>query len=426
MKSKISPKLKQEFNKNWKKATVDSGYQVPETIEDFKSLGPFPYFKIKNIWIYPKDHTRERIIHFTSLMQKIVGDDLFSRKTVYEAILDEIKLCFSNPKKETNEWHLSNLVKNISSKSKRRLFVRAISGLQLENIEQIKSGNWRLLQFDEKEIDKFVENESGNKKWKSHVEDYLKDKFEGKVCLFIETEGDLDTAKNKAHNIATYVINTLRYFICIHICHTGRAHDVGIDLDISNQVNGLNAFSVDLQERATTIFGFGSRFRQKYPLHKEYIEVIRGQWHAEKLWSLIRKEELTDLEASIVSSITWLGDAHQENDLNAAYVKYWIAIEALITGHKKGDTNVRLKNSIPIMISQITKKVPSKTEVDNAYDLRCEVVHCGNKDLVSIHDLNKVCVWATQCLSLCIHLSDMNYVSRDQIENQININIIKN
>ncbi len=420
MHPEISHKFKQEFNKNWKKITAGSGYQVPETIEDIKSLGPFPYFQIENILVYPKDHTRERILHFTSLIQKLVGNEFFYRSTVYEAVRDEIKLYFSNQVKQTNEWHLSHLVNTILSKSKKRLFVRAVSGLKLEGLEEIKSGIWKLIPFTENEINNLVEKESGDKKWKSHVKDYLTKNFKNKICLLIETEGDLETAKSKAHNIATFVINTLRYFICIHISHTGRAHDVGIKLDTSDRVRGSNTFCVDLKGRSTTIFGYGARFRQEYPLSKEHFDIIRSQWHAEKLWSLIEKSELNDLESSVVSSITWLGDAHQENDINSAYVKYWIALEALITGHKKEDINTRIKNTIPIMISQISEKVPTKTEVDKAYELRSKVVHCGTKDMVSIQDLNKVCVWVTQCLSLCMHLCDMGYTSRNQIEFQVN------
>jgi hypothetical protein len=420
MNLEISPKFKQEFNKNWKKITAASGYQVPQTIADFKSLGPFPYFQNDNIWVYPKDHTRENILHFTSVIQKFVGNDFFSRSTVYESIRDEIKLYFTNQGKQRNEWHLSHLVDTILSKIKKRLFVRSVSGLKLEGLEEVKSGTWRLIPFTEGEINNFIGKKTGDKNWKSHLKDYLIKNFKDKICLLIEAEGDLETARSKANNIAAFVINTLRYFICIHISHIGRAHDVGINLDTPGEVWRLNAFSFDLKDRSTTIFGYGARFRQEYSLYKEHFDIIRSQWHAEKLWSLIEKKDLNDLESSIVSSVTWLGDAHQENDINSAYIKYWIALEALITGHRNKDINTRIKNAIPIMISQINEKVPTKTEVGKAYDLRCKVVHCGTKDMVSIHDLNRVCLWVTQCLSLCMHLYDVGYTSRNQIEIQVN------
>jgi len=420
MNIEISPKLKQEFNKNWKKITADSAYQVPETIEDFKSLGPFPYFQIENIWVFPKDHTSEIIQHFTKLIHEIVGNDLFTWSTVYEAIRDEIKLYFTTQPSQTNEWHLTHLVNSILSKKKKRLFVRSISGLKIEDFDGINSKNWQIIPFTESEIVKFSEQESGDKKWKSHVKDYLTKNFKDKICLLIETEGDLEIAKNKAHNIASFVVNTLRYFICIHISQTGRAHDVGIKLDAPNVGCGLNAFSVDLENMSSTMFGYGDKFRQEYPLSKEHFNIMKSQWGAENLWELINKNELNDLESSIMSSITWLGDAHQEEDINSSYVKYWIAIEALLTGHKKDDINTRIKKTIPIMISQFSERLPTKTEVDKAYELRCKVVHCGTKDVVKLSDLNKVCAWATQCLSVCIHLSDIGYTSRDQIEFQVN------
>ena len=117
-----------------------------------------------------------------------------------------------------------------------------------------------------------------------------------------------------------------------------------------------------------------------------------------------------------------MGDAHQEDDINSSYVKYWIAIEALLTGHKKSnDLTTRIKNTIPIILSQFTQKLPTKTEVDKAYELRGKVVHCGSQDIIKLTELNKICSWATQCLSVCIHLLDKGYTSRDQIEIQIDL-----
>lgn len=71
------------------------------------------------------------------------------------------------------------------------------------------------------------------------------------------------------------------------------------------------------------------------------------------------------------------------------------------------------------MISQLSEKVPTKTEVDKAYELRCKVVHCGTNNMVRMRELNKVCLWATQCLSLCMHLCVKGYTHRKQIEVQV-------
>ena len=417
---KITTKCKQEFNKNWKKVTSNSAYLIPEAIEDFKSLGPFPYFKIENIWIFPKAHTSDAIHRFTEFIYEIVGRKFFTWSTVYEAIRGEIRLYFSTQPKQTSEWHFNHLLGSIFSKNKKRLFVRSIRGLKIENFDAIHRNFWQLITFTENEIKKFCEQESGNNQWKSQVKEYLTRNFKDKTCLLVEAEGDFETAKRKAQSIASFVINTLRYFICIHISHTGRAHDVGIMLDSVNVNHGLNAFSIDLESSTSTMFGYGAKFRQEYPLRQDYLDIIKSQWGAERLWGLIEKDELNDLESSIISSIAWLGDAHQEDDINLSYVKYWIAIEALLTGHKKDDINTRIKNTIPIMISQFSQESPTKTEVDKAYELRGKVVHGGTQDIVKQNDLNKVCVWTTQCLSVCTHLLDKGYVSRDEIEIQIN------
>ncbi len=420
MNIEINKKNTQEFNKHWKKLTDGSAYLIPETIDDFKSLGPFPYFHLENIQVFPKDHTFDIIHHLTNLIFDIVGNEFFSWPTIYDAIRNEIKIYFTTQQKQTNDWHLTHLVNSIFSKKKKRLFIRSISGLKIEGFDGIFRNNWQIIPFTENEIAKFSEQESVNNQWESHVKKYLAKNYKNKICLFVETEGDFETAKKSAHNIASFVINTLRYFICIHISHTESVHDVGIKLDDPNDDQALNAFSFDLESKESTMFGYGDKFRHEYHFRKENFDIMKSDWNAEMLWDLKEKNELNDLEASIMSSITWLGDAHQEKDVNSSYVKYWIAIEALLTGHKKNDLTTRIKNTIPIMISQFSQNFPTKTEVDKAYELRCKVVHCGAEDIVKLNDLNRVCKWATQCLSACTHLCSKGYISRDQIEFEIN------
>lgn len=419
MNIEITPKIKQEFNKNWKKITSDSAYLIPETRDDFKSLGPFPYFRIGNIWVFPKEHTFDAIRHFAQFIYRIVGEKLFDWSTIYDAVRDEIKLFFSTQPKQTNDWHFNHLLTFIFSKNKKRIFVRSVSGLKFEGFDGIHRKGWQLIPFTESEIVKFSKQERGDNQWKLHVEEHLTKNYKDKICLLVEVEGDFKTARKKAHNIASFVINTLRYFICIHISQTGRVHDVGIMLDAPNRNQGMDGFSFDLESKTSMMFGYGTKFRQKYPLSKEHFDTMKSQWGAEKLWGINEKDKPNDLELSIISSISWLGDAHQEIDINSSYVKYWIAIEALLTGHKKKDLTSRIKNTIPIMISQFSQELPTKTEVDNAYELRCKVVHCGAQDIIKLNDLNKICAWATQCLSVCTHLLDKGYISRDQIEIQI-------
>jgi len=420
MNIEISPNFKQEFNKNWKKLTSDSGYLIPETIEDFKSLGPFPYFKIENIWVYPKEHTSGTIRHFANFIHKTVGEKLFARETVYDAIRDEIKLYFKSQQKHSKEWHLDHLIDSIFSKSKKRLFIRSIRGIKFENFDGIRRNIWQLIVFKEDDIEKFTTSESADENWKSHVKDHLTKNYKGKVCLVVESEGDFKTARKKAKKTMAFIVNTLRYFICIHIAHTGRVHEVGVKLDTPNINNSMNAFSFDLESKSSTMFGYGENFRHEYPLKEEHFTTIKKEWGAEIIWDMNEKEELNDLESSIISAIAWLGDAHQEDDINSSYVKYWIAIEALLTGHKKSkDLANRIKITIPVILSQFSQKLPTKTEVDKAYELRSKVVHCGSQDIINFNDLNKICSWATQCLSVCTHLLSIGYTSRDQIEIQV-------
>ncbi|MEW6659216.1 MAG: hypothetical protein AB1424_11195 [Thermodesulfobacteriota bacterium] len=410
-----------KFEKYWNKFIDGRNYLIPGSIEDIKALGPFPYLHIGNAWIYTKDKLKIKLRECANLILSEIGHNDFSKQTILDAIRDEIKLSISDQR--TANEHLEHILDVVRAKNQKRLFIRIISGLTLKDVAEIKYGSWRLALFDNNEINNIIERDVGDEQWKSNVKAYLSKYFKDKLCLFVESQGDEKKAKQKAENIAKYVINTLRYFICCHLSQTDYIHKIGIVMDKLGIDKFLTFFSFNLEKCSSSIHRFEPHSRQEYILTAENLEIIRKHMHGERLWSFIENNDPTDLESSIVSSITWLGDAQQEMDINIAYVKYWIAIEALITGHEKGSKddslNKRLKNRIPLMIANIDENPPSKSEVDKAYELRGTVVHSGNKEIVALEKLNKVCKWATECIVMCVNLCNLNYKSRQQVEEQL-------
>jgi len=411
-------RLRLRFENYWNKFIDAENYVITKSIEDIKKLGIVPYFQINNVWVYTKDELIIKIRECVDLILSELGYNYFSRQTVWEAIRNEIKFHI-NDQKTSNE-HLEHILEVVKSHNQKRLFIRVVSGLFFEGVIEIKLGSWRLTLFGDNDIQNILDKETGDEEWKHIIEKHLSDNFKGKLCLFVEAQGDEEKAKYKADKTAKYIINTLRYFICLHLTNNGFPHEAGIFMD-QPEINRLFPFfSFNLEKGSSTIHRLGYNSRQEYVLTEENLKVIRTNWNAEKVWLFIERDDLTDLEASIVSAISWLGDAHQERDTNIAYIKYWVAIEALITGYEKGDRlNFRLKNAIPLMLSQIIKDIPTKTEVDSAYALRSKVIHSGYNDIVALKDLNKVCKWATGCIAVCMSLCNLNYESRQQVEDQL-------
>jgi hypothetical protein len=139
--------------------------------------------------------------------------------------------------------------------------------------------------------------------------------------------------------------------------------------------------------------------------------------HANHLWSLIEKGDLTDLEDSLVTAVTWFGDAQQETDDHLAFIKYWTALEALVTGHGKERLVSRLKTTIPVLLAQSAKaEVPSRSRIESAYDLRSKIIHRGSRFILRRKDLNQVCNWTWQCIVTMLNLTTKGYKTRQQVE----------
>lgn len=415
----ITKELKHKLRSSWNKLTEGKNYLIPETHDDMKLLGPFPYFQVGQVMVYAKDDIKNVVLECAELLRKELGADLFSKDTLVEIIRNEIRDYFSADNKKAFDWHLKKIIASIKSKDSRRQYVQVVSSLELEDVEEIEHSCWRLIHFTVDKAKEFAECDSGSTEWQSDVKKFLKKHCVGKTCLLVESRGDKVQASIRANHITNYVVNTLRYFICVHLAQSGYPHEVGIFVGLPYyQKTGPFSFNLDVRQ-STMHFG-SDHYRQKYKLNSENLKIMRECWHAETLWSLVEKSACTELEDSIVTAITWLGDAHQEANDHVAYVKYWTALEALVTAHCQDKITARLKTCIPILISHSSDEVPSKTNVGKAYALRCQIIHSGRNTQVTRADVNRVCTWTYQCIATCLHLATMGYTTRAQVEKDAN------
>ena len=99
-------------------------------------------------------------------------------------------------------------------------------------------------------------------------------------------------------------------------------------------------------------------------------------------------------------------------------MKYWVSLEALITGYKGGNETKRLKTAIPILLSQGSASVPSKKEVERMYKVRSNLLHGRKASRVRRSDLNKLCGWACFCIVCYLSLRERGYTTRQQIHEQ--------
>lgn len=416
--SKQVEALASDVEKLWADLVDGNRYQIPETPEDLQKLGPFPYFTIGHKWVYASDEVRCTLLKFAEVIRNKLGPDIFSLSTVADAIRDEVKSHFSSDQAKPLTERVASIIDTVVLHNRRRLFLRVLHGLDMHGISEIAHGSWRIVRLTNELVEEFASRDVGDDLWKSHIRDFLKDAFLGRTCILVECTGDREQARAKAAEIAQFVVNSFRYFASIHLTGVGRAHVTGLRLDEPSRHRGVDTFEQTLEKYESTILGADKESRQAYPINQENLARLRADWDAESLWSLAEKTNRTDLEQAIVTAVTWFGDAHNEEDVQVSYVKYWIALEALVTAHRRGRVSGRLKEGIRVMLKHAMGMDVNKSEIQRAYGLRSEIAHGVCRSLTTWRDRNIANQWACQCIALCLRLCGYGYTDRQQIEHQ--------
>lgn len=414
----ISENAERRLRKAWKKLTQYQHYQIPESIEDLKALGHFPYFELGNFWVFANDFVKKTVGTISELLREEMGPHRFATATIVDIIREELKTHFSGNEGRPFEWHFDRILAAIKSRDHRRQYIRIVAGLELKSLDEVSYGSWTIRNFSEQEATQFLNLGSAAEDWRAHMGNVLKREFIGKTCILVNSCGDEEQSRLNADRIAKYAINCLRLLMSIHAAPINAQHVIGISLDTPAGHNTTAcSFDFDSQYHGV-VLDWPSR--QKYGLKAENIQHLRDIPGVDQMWSLIEKENRSDLEDSLVTAITWFGEAQKENDFHVTYVKYWTSIEALVTGHEKEQIVSRLKRAIPVLVSQGPGDVPSRSQVNKAYDLRSKILHNGSQVRLGAADLNQICNWAWQCIIVSLHLTTRGYKTRQQVEEQSN------
>lgn len=279
----ISKSLEHKLRHSWKKLTQHQHYLIPETREDFKTLGPVPYFEIGGLWVFAKDFVKETVWDVSELLREEMGRDRFAASTVAEILRDELKTHFSDKEPRPFEWHLKRILTAVGSHDHSRQYVRVVAGLKLKDMDQVAFGSWTIRCFSEEHVKEFSSRDSGPEDWRQHLEALLKTNCVGKTCISVNCRGDEEQSQLKAEHVANYVINCLRLFMCVHAADGHLQHEIGIALEAPIRDKTIS-FSFDVDRQMHTIQpGYGS-IRQGYSLNARNLEIIRESLHADRLW----------------------------------------------------------------------------------------------------------------------------------------------
>ncbi len=158
--------------------------------------------------------------------------------------------------------------------------------------------------------------------------------------------------------------------------------------------------------------------RRVYELSKEAFDILKASAFLEDLWELADQKIRNDVELGILDSLTWLGDAQQETQAHIAFLKYWSALEALITGYGSGRETARLLNAIPILLAMSGTDIPSRNRVDTLYAQRSTILHGRGRPVIEPDLVDEISTWSYRSLLAYLSLRRRGYGTREQIYDQ--------
>lgn len=397
--------------------TNEKNYLIPETAEDFRKVGIVPFFEIGSVMVFAQDKVKTVVSKTAERLREELGVERFSLQTVYEALREEIQSHFSEKKAKSFEASLDSILAAIQSKDSEREHTRIVCGLVLKDFNCLSFGCWSIRRLDEPTIEAVVDRAAGNEGHQEHVRRFLTNRLKNKTVITVRCRGDQEQSRIQAEHIARYLLNVFRLLVSIHAMSKDAQHFFEIQLDSSDN-QSVPSFSFDTSSGAyTTQIGLDIlQYRQDYELTSQNLTILRDSWGADYLWNLVEQVARNDIQDSLLTAVTWFGDAQQERDPQVAYVKYWTALEALITGHEKGRQEARLKVVIPILIRQHAKNAPTKTQISKAYDLRSRIIHRGSLAQVRRSDVNTLCRWTAECIATFVKLALRGYETRLKVE----------
>jgi hypothetical protein len=415
----------------WNILINPKNYIIPETIEEYKSYFYTPKITINNQECYFNKVAEDNLNEFVNIFQEIKEIEKFVslnyiRSTVIKFIAGMVKNRIE--KKDTpNTSQIANIVSNLIDSQRSYQFIRVIEGLEFKNLKSIKLGEDEIFIFDSD----YKENLRHHCEKVGSLEYYQKsaipmiDKyFLNKICLKVKTFGELEKAGDIALKRMKLIVNMLRFYLCLFI--NKRVHQRMILISLSNEVfkSGDEAICIGCDSDEITLFyGRGRMSLQKFEITSELIDKLKKDCFFDETVSLIAKDNLSELEGSILAAIYWTGEAQHEFDYDVAFLKYWTALETVT--FNPTDISEALSANTAILLAfggydfiKIEDIEDTKRLLKRLYNKRSDIIHEGMREKISPLDLIDICKYSTWTVLCLLNLRRLNYKNLEDIKKE--------
>ena len=217
-----------------------------------------------------------------------------------------------------------------------------LSDIKLDGLSEVSLGMSRIGNLSAEELERMISEDlslrekSGTEEQRAGFSKRIQEQFEGRLYFATVVNGDSKTATLKANKNARKLINYFRFVICVlfHERISENLMKIGISSQMySNMEEGLSIGRT--KYGLGTFYGRGRRSMEDLVLTNQRLKNLGENAYMNKFVSILDKERPSELEGSILTAIYWTGEAQDEYDLDVAFLKYFLSMEAIFTGVDK-------------------------------------------------------------------------------------------
>jgi hypothetical protein len=350
------------------------------------------------------------------------------------------------------------------------LFV--LEGLELEGIQSLRMGDVEVFAYSdayEKELQKYREKNNENNLFDENIVPFVNKHFANKICVRTTIFGDEIMAKEIATKKINEVVNVLRFIICVVKCKTIFDNRVKIALRGESYDIVGNSIRINRDDKSISLmWGGGRKPLFSSPLNVKLLSKLNETCFFSDLISMLTKNDKTDLEKRILTSIYWMGEAQNDFVYESAFLKYWTALETIFTpevqeviskekvvtllariNEKEGTRDKLLFDEIITVLGKIADNKNGVAEslaraiatflvfrgykfaelyqvreiyrgAKKLYDKRSKVIHHGLYEVVSPKEIAEVCKYAVATVLTCMWLRTEGYENLEQLRVETN------
>lgn len=413
------PKQRRIIERHFRTLFSSKAFLRISTEEDFKSLQPFhPHLKINRRSIYLSEIAIASLNHISEIISKLplisgrvnLSDVYSQAHKTYESFVQQDQ----TPNAET---FINEIIDALKSQIKAYNFLVQISGLELEGIETLELGSFKIQRASKKFLDELDLEEIV-------VKDSIYREFEKGFWLIGTATGTESVALKIFDLHALLRIGILAIYSSIRF--EGAFSKTRIGALINPQEGFCTTHNLRWEKSGENVsFSFSFGAKSSLTLSSEDCDYFKKQCFLKKICESLELEDKSEIQESIFRSVYWFADAYRDNTPIMRFVKLWTSAECFFA---IGDEPITESNAMGIATLLIfsgygIKKPedyhPLKARIKKLYALRSKAVHHAEFNHINEKDINELSYWIAWTIISMTSLPSKGYKSLREVRGQI-------